>query len=184
MKYFNLLFVCLFLAGISSCRQNVNNSETKAKTEVTISQTEKEINQLITDAYKAISFEKGTTPDYLALKSLFTPKATLYNFTGDSLNFYFIDDFIEEFKAGFVAGELNASTAFEESELGGETEYFGKVGHRVSAYVTKYNGADEAGERGINNFQVIKINGKWLINSIVSDTEKDGQAIPKRYITD
>ncbi len=43
---------------------------------------------------------------------------------------------------------------------------------------------EEIGERGINSFQVLNVNGKWLISSIIWDIEKSGQPIPKRYITD
>ena len=183
MKKYNL-FLCLLLIGLLSCNQNPDNSRsenTKTEKETTISETEQAINQLITDAYKVITFEKGTAPDYAAMKSYFTPKATLINFREDSLNFYYIDEFIEEFKAGNFAGEL---TAFDEVELGGETEYFGKIGHRISAYSTKFNGSEEIGERGVNSFQVLKVNGKWLINSIIWDIEKNGQPIPKRFLTD
>ena len=183
MKYFNFLLF-LVLIGLSSCKPNSDNSgykETITENETIVSETEQAINQLVTDAYKVITFKKGTTPDYVAMKSIFTPQATLYNFREDSLTFYFIDDFIEEFKAGNFAGEL---TAFDEVELGGETEYFGKIGHRISAYSTKFNGSEEIGERGVNSFQVLKVNGKWLINSIIWDIEKNGQPIPKRFLTD
>ena len=184
MKNFKFLLCLLLAAGLYSCNQNPENSvakETTTEKEMTISETEQAINQLITDAYKVISFEKGTTPDYVTMKSLFTPKATLINFRKDSLNSYYIDEFIEEFKAGNFAGEL---TAFDEVELGGESEYFGKIGHRISAYATKFNGDEEIGERGVNSFQVLNVNGKWLISSIIWDIEKSGQPIPKRYITD
>ncbi len=183
MKNFKFLLF-LLLAGLYSCNQDPDNSVSKKTTpekETTISETEQAINQLITDAYKVITFEKGTTPDYVAMKSLFTPKATLINFREDSLSSYYIDEFIEEFKAGNFASEL---TAFDEKELGGKTEYFGKIGHRISAYATKFNDAEEIGERGVNSFQVLNVNGKWLINSIIWDVEKSGQPIPNRYITD
>lgn len=183
MKNFKFLF-SLLIIGLCSCNQEPDTSgqkKTITEKEIIVSETEQAINQLVTDAYEVISFKKGTSPDYIAMKSLFTPQATLYNFREDSLSFYFIDDFIEEFKAGNFAGEL---TAFDEVELGGETEYFGKIGHRISAYSTKFNGSEEIGERGINSFQVLNVNGKWLINSIIWDVEKDGQPIPKRYLTD
>ena len=181
MKNFNFV-LCIMLAILCSCNQNPDNTEskeTKAKVQSTVSETEKAINQLVTDAYAVITFKKGTTPNYVAMKALFTPKATLYNFRDDSLKFYFIDDFIAEFKAGNFAGELKA---FDEVELGGETEFFGKIGHRISAYASYFNGAEEIGERGVNSFQVLNVNGKWLINSIIWDIEKGGQAIPERYL--
>ncbi len=183
MKNFTFL-LCLFLTGFYSCNQNPDNSgskETMTKVETTVSEKEKAINQVVKDAYASISFEKGATLDYEALRALFTSDATLYNFRGDSLAFSNIDDFIAGFKAGIDSGEM---IAFNEVELGGETEYFGKIGHRISAYASYFDGSEEIGEKGVNSFQVIKVNGKWLINSIIWDVEKNGQSIPKRYLTE
>ncbi len=69
------------------------------KMETTVSEKEKAINQVVKDAYAFISFEKGTTLDYEALKAIFTPDDKFYNFRGDSLAFSNIDDFIAGFKA-------------------------------------------------------------------------------------
>lgn len=181
MKNLKVLF-CLFVLGSYSCNQNPDKPESvesMTKTDMASSQTEKAINQVVTDAYKVITFPKGSTPDYNAMKTLFMPKATLHNFRNDSLKSYLIDEFIAEFKAGNFAGDL---LAFDEVELGGETEYFGNIGHRISAYASYFNGAEAVGERGVNSFQVLKVNGKWLINSIIWDVEKSGQSIPGRYL--
>jgi hypothetical protein len=183
MKNFTFL-LCLFLTGLYSCTPNPDNSEseeTMTKMEATVSEKEKAINQVVKDAYAFITFEKGTTPDYEALRALFTTDATLYNFRGDGLEFSFIDDFIAGFKVGIDSGEM---IAFKEVELGGKTEYFGNIGHRISAYASYFDGAEEIGEKGVNSFQVLKVNGKWLINSIIWDVEKNGQSIPERYLTE
>ncbi len=183
MKNFTFLF-CLVLTSFYSCNQKPDNSgpkDTLTKMETTISEKEKAINQVVKDAYALISFEKGTTLDYEALKAIFTPNATLYNFRGDSLAFSNIDDFIAGFKASIDDGEM---IAFKEIELGGKTEYFGKIGHRISAYASYFDGSEEIGEKGVNSFQVLKVNDKWLINSIIWDVEKNGQSIPKKYLTD
>ena len=84
-------------------------------------------------------------------------------------------------EGGIDGGEM---IAFNEVELGGKTEYFGKIGHRISAYASYFDGAEEIGEKGVNSFQVLKVNGKWLINSIIWDVEKNGQSIPERYLTE
>jgi hypothetical protein len=115
------------------------------------------------------------------LKAVFTTDATLYSFSGDSLAFYKIDDFITGFKASIDGGEM---IAFNEVELGGKTEYFGKIGHRISAYASYFDGSEEIGEKGVNSFQLIKLNGRWLINSIIWDVEKNGQSIPEKYLTE
>ena len=180
MKKMTLL--CLILTGFFSCKpasENSGSQETTVKAEVPVS--EEEINQVVKDAYAAISFEPGSTPDFKAMKAIFMPEATLYNFRGDSLKFYYIDEFITGFKSGIDDGKM---TAFNEVELGGETEFFGNIGHRISAYASYFDGAEEIGEKGVNSFQVLKVNGKWLINSIIWDVEKNGQALPERYLTE
>ncbi len=181
MKNLTLLAM-LCLISFLSCTPTSDNAgaeEAAAETKAPLSEEEKAINQAVKNAYAAISFEEGTSPDYEALRALFTPEATLYNFRGDSLNFFYIDKFVEGFKAGVEGGEMSA---FNEVELGGETEYFGQIGHRISAYASYFNGAEEVGERGVNSFQLLKKDGQWLINSIIWDIEKEGQPIPERYL--
>ena len=183
MKNFKFL-LCLLLAGLYSCNQNPDNSVSKKTTtekETTISETEQIINQLVKEAYVVISFEKGSTIDLERIKALFTPDATLYNYRSGSLEYVSLVDFITGFKADIDDGKM---IAFNEIELGGQTEYFGKIGHRISAYASYFDGSEEVGERGVNSFQVIQVNGKWLINSLIWDIEKEGQPIPKRYLTD
>ncbi|SOE20278.1 hypothetical protein SAMN06298216_0771 [Spirosomataceae bacterium TFI 002] len=156
------------------------SEKAKSEQEVTISETEKAINQLVNQAYEVISFEKGSTIDLDNIRAIFTPNATLYNYRNGSLEFVSLNDFISGFKANIDEVKM---LAFDEIELGGETEYFGKVGHRISAYASYFDGSDEVGERGVNSFQVIQMNGKWLINSIIWDIEKEGLPIPDRYIS-
>jgi hypothetical protein len=163
--------------GCSLSCTNTKNL-TGSKTEP-VSETEKTINKVVMAAYAAISFEKGSTPDYAEIKSLFTPKATLVNFAADSPQFVYIDEFIAGFKAGVDSGNM---TAFKEIELGGETEYFGNIGHRITAYASYFNGLEEIGQKGVNSFQLVKLKGQWLINSIIWDIEKTGQSIPERYL--
>ena len=66
-------------------------------------------------------------------------------------------------------------------EGGGETQFFGNIAHRLSVNVDYFDGSEEA-ERGVNSFQLIKVNGKWLINSLIWDVEQEGQPIPEQYL--
>ena len=56
---------------------------------------------------------------------------------------------------------------------------FGAVNEIYASY---FDEAEEAGQRGVNSFQVIKIDGKWLISSIIWDVEKNEQPIPGKYL--
>ncbi|MEN0050113.1 MAG: hypothetical protein AAF806_23820 [Bacteroidota bacterium] len=79
--------------------------------------------------------------------------------------------------------ESDDFTAFHEIELGGKTEYFGKIGHRISAYASYFNGMSEVGERGVNSFQLVQIEDKWLISSIIWDIESKDLPIPEQYLS-
>ncbi len=168
---FLMLLLCL------SCTEN--NEEAIISSPEPVSATEKAINQVVKDAYAVISFEKGQTPNYEEMRAIFTPDAMLHNFREDSLESMNITEFIETFKGVIDAGQM---TAFDEVELGGETEYFGKVGHRISSYASYFEGSDEVGERGVNSFQVLNIDGQWRVSSIIWDIEKEGQPIPEKYL--
>ncbi len=173
---FPVFFILLFYL---SCTENIEE-ETQITTEP-VSETEKAINQVVRDAYAVISFEKGQAPDFEAMRAIFTPDAILRNFRGDTLETMNITEFIEAFEAGINAGQM---TAFNEVELGGETEYFGHVGHRISAYASYFEGSSEIGEKGVNSFQVLNIDGQWRVSSIIWDVEKEGQPIPEKYLNE
>lgn len=166
------------LLFLSSCTGTVDNTDPQPETTSPISESEKAINQLVLDAYAAISFDEGTIPNYDALREVFTEDAIFQNFRGDTLSTATLDEFLAAYKSSVEGGQLKS---FNEVELGGVTEYFGKIGHRISAYASYINSADEIGERGVNSFQVIQLDGRWRVNSIVWDIEKETLPIPEEY---
>jgi hypothetical protein len=174
------LLLSLGLLALLACTPAPADSA-QAESPAPVPAEEQAVNRVVSAAYNLISFDPGTVPDYELLQSLFLPAATLYNFRGDSLEYLPIDQFLADFRAAIEREEI---TAFREAELGGETEYFGNVAHRISSYETYSNGDLSVVERGVNSFQLLKIDGRWRINSITWDVEREGQAIPERYLTE
>lgn len=181
MKRF-IYLIPVFALVFSSCTSTPEESgasDLSTAAEAPVSEDEMAINQAVLNAYAAISFEEGAPPDFDAIAALFTPTATMYHFRYDTLAAFDITLFVESFKGAVEGG---AMTSFSEVELGGETEYFGHVAHRMSSYASYFDGSEEIGERGVNSFQLLKIDGEWIINSVIWDIEKDGQPIPDRFI--
>lgn len=139
---------------------------------------EEAINQAVRDAYAVISYAEGETPDYEAVRNTFTPNATFLNFRPGTLQSYLIDDFVTGLEGMVNNGQI---TMFYEEEVTGKTEYFGKIAHRISTYVTYLNTRDTVFERGVNSFQLVKIDGEWIINSVIWDVERPTQPIPAKY---
>ncbi len=177
MKYSFISASILVL--VFACKKNadlMNATDTPSEAAIqSVSTEEKAINQKVLDAYALISFEKGNKPNFDAFYDVFTPYATLLNFRNDSIEKFSISDFKVMFEEMVNSGQVES---FHEVELSGETEYFGKIGHRISTYATYINTQDSIAERGINSFQLINLDGKWMVNSIIWDIEKPGQPIP------
>lgn len=168
-------FLPLLLIILSAC----TSTDGSTPAIESVSEEETAINQAVRNAYAALGFAEGDAPDYDAIRMLFTPNATMYHFRYDTLAAFDLTGFISGYKAAVDGGGIRS---FSEVELGGKTEYFGNVAHRISAYGSYFNGSDEMLERGVNSFQLLKIDGEWIINSVIWDIEKEGQPIPDKFL--
>ena len=174
MRTLSLFFIlALFVAA---CTPSTEQQEESAP--APISETEKAINKAVIDVYEVIGVQNGQVPDLDAIRASFTPDAKFMNFRHDTLQNYGIDEFVGGYKNAIESGNLSN---FREIEITGYTEYFGKIAHRISTYATFFDEGDVPDERGINSFQLINLDGKWLVNSVIWDIEKEGQAIPGKY---
>lgn len=179
-----VFILCTIALYLCSCTPPTEKEATVLVTQEiaeVVSEDELAINEVVKKAYAIISFEEGASPNYDGFGEIFTPDAILHNFRSGTLETLSISDLIEGLKAGIEAGEL---VSFDEIELGGETEYFGKVGHRISSYATHLDQDGVPDERGVNSFQLLNLDGTWKVSSIIWDIEKEGQAIPDKYIDD
>ena len=81
------------------------------------------------------------------------------------------------------AGANFEKTAFYESEVAHRVETFGDIAHVFSTYESRRAPGDKPFARGINSFQLIKTGTGWKIMTILWDSEREGQAIPSKYLT-
>ena len=157
----------------------VEETETVVEAEEPMTAEAAEINDVVTRVYAAISFPEGTTPDYAGLRSHFTDDAVFQHYRFDSLTTRTLDEFMAGFQNSVDAGRM---TGFREEELGGVTESFGRIGHRISAYGSYVNGSTEMVERGVNSFQLLKLPEGWRVSAVIWDVEEEGLPIPARYL--
>lgn len=129
---------------------------------------------------RGVSFETGQRPSYDELPPLFTDGARLLR-TGPVFDSWSVAEFVAARWAAFDSGQL---TWFEETELAGETEQFGNVAHRFSAYAKR--GATPGGPidaRGAISTQFARTDDGWRISSMAWDDERPGLALPDRLPT-
>jgi hypothetical protein len=137
------------------------------------------IAKAVKDAYAVISFKRGAKPSYDSIKYCFIPQAQLINFRTDTEQVTSIDQFVDFYRQ-FIEG--NHIVMFEEEEIAGRTEQFGKIAHRISTYKTYFNSMDSLPERGVNSFQLIKTPVGWKVSSIIWDVERPSLPIPGYYL--
>jgi hypothetical protein len=131
-----------------------------------------EIDRLVAEFFRAVSFEAGETPSYQNICSLFIERGLLIKNSGAAPEVTSVREFIEPRQASVRTGAL---VRFNEAELYETTEIFGNVAHRFSAYAKSgtLNGiAFEA--RGMVATQFVLTPGGWRISAMAWDDERPG----------
>jgi len=133
------------------------------------------IDAAIRGVYAVISGPPGQKRDFDKMRSLFAPGATLKAIGPKGLRGGSLEDYIGRNSA------ILEKEGFTERELGRRVELWGGLATAWSAYDGRTsNGSFH--ERGINSFQLVKIDGKWLVASILWQEETPDNPLPANLI--
>jgi len=133
------------------------------------------IDQTIHAVYDVISGPPGQKRDFDRMRSLFAPGATLKAIGPKGLRGGSLEDYIGRNK------DVLEREGFTERELGRRIEVWGGLATAWSAYDGRTaNGSFH--ERGINSFQLVKIDGKWLVASILWQEETPDKLLPQDLV--
>jgi hypothetical protein len=133
------------------------------------------IDQTIRGVYEVISGPPGQKRDFDKMRSLFAPGATLKAIGPKGLRGGSLEDYISRNK------DVLEREGFTERELGRRVELWGGLATAWSAYDGRTaNGSFH--ERGINSFQLVKIDGKWLVASILWQEDTPDNPLPKELV--
>ena len=133
------------------------------------------IDQAIRGVYEVISGPPGQKRDFDRMRSLFAPGATMKAIGPKGLRGGSVEDYIARNK------DILEKMGFTERELGRRTEVWGGLATAWSSY----DGRTADGsfhERGINSFQLVKVDGKWLVASILWQEETPDNPLPANLI--
>ena len=138
-----------------------------------------DIKQLTDSFFRAVSFEPGDAPSYESICDLFITAGLLIKNTGATPEVCGLREFIDPRQSSFDAGDL---TRFHEAEIAEETEIFGNVAHRSSAYVKsgELKGVSFAA-RGLVSTQFVLTPVGWRISSMTWDDERPGLKLPEHF---
>ena len=130
-----------------------------------------EIDKTVLAVYDVISGPPGQKRDFDKMRSLFAPGATMKAIGPKGLRGGTFEDYISR-NAAVLEKE-----GFTEKELGRKVELWGNLATVWSSYDGRTaNGSFH--ERGINSFQLVKVDGKWLVASILWQEETPAFPLP------
>jgi len=130
-----------------------------------------EIDKTVLAVYDVISGPPGQKRDFERMRSLFAPGATMKAIGPKGLRGGTVEDYISR-NAAVLEKE-----GFTEKELGRKVELWGNLATVWSSYDGRTaNGSFH--ERGINSFQLVKVDGKWLVASILWQEETPANPLP------
>jgi hypothetical protein len=133
------------------------------------------IDATMSAVYGVISGPPGQKRDFDRMRSLFAPGATLKAIGPKGVRGGTLEDYIARNR------EALEKEGFTERELGRRVEVWGNLATAWSSY----DGRTAKGsfhERGINSFQLVKIDGKWLVASILWQEETPEFPLPANLI--
>ncbi|WP_276374593.1 hypothetical protein [Chryseolinea sp. H1M3-3] len=140
----------------------------------------KKIDSVVQHLYKGLSFDDGEWKDAAKIETFFAADSRLIANFGTAPQIWTVAQYIEGVRNNIAKQGVKA---VDEKEIFSETDIFGKVAQRLSTYEIRFSFKDkEATRKGINLIQLIYVDGKWKVNSIIWDRESDQLKIPSRYM--
>lgn len=154
------------LAGVPSMAHTAQPAKT-----VVSATDEAAIGAALDGVYAVISGPPGKARDWARMRTLFTPDARLSAIGAKGVQGGTVEEYIAK------SGAMLTRVGFTERELARRVELYGDLAHAWSSY----EGTGDGGKlkvRGINSFQLVRQNGKWLVQSIFWQAEAPTRPIP------
>jgi hypothetical protein len=133
------------------------------------------IDQALHDVYAVISGPPGQKRDFDKMRTLFAPNAQLRVIGPKGIRGGDLENYIAK------SGPILEKEGFTEHELGRRVEVYGNLATAWSSYDGR-TGTGSFHERGINSFQLVKVDGKWLVASILWQEETPDFPLPADMI--
>lgn len=163
MKRIVSLFILIFISNYSISQKIFNDPE-----------------ELVRALYDEVTFGTAETPNWDLAKSMFLEEAiVVLRYSRDSMAVFNVQEWVDDF-VSFIDNYNIAETGFQEKILGVESFIYGDIASINVLFESHIPGTTRR-DKGIDIFQLIKENGRWLIVSIVNERPLVGGPVPDIY---
>jgi len=134
---------------------------------------------VINHIYDLVTFDANESPDWDEVRSLFIKKAVIVLRTSrDSTTIFSVDGFIDDF-VNFIEQANVTETGFKEEIIRMKPMVFGDMANILVLYEASIPGSERPPQQGIDNFSLIKKNGRWWIVSVTNEIPDVAGPIPE-----
>ena len=139
----------------------------------------KKVNIMISRLFKAISFQKGQSPNISKIKDLFIENGLLINYNDEHPQVFGVEQFIEHFNQLFDQGKI---TGLEDREVYHKTKIYDRIAHRYSFYEARSEAEEDPFAVGMNSIQLLKMGDNWKVTSMAWNDDNRGDGFFDRTI--
>ncbi len=123
----------------------------------------------VQNLYQLVTFPAGTTPDWNQVRALFLPEAVVVLRTGrESISVFTLEGFVDDWLR-FIAESNVDETGFTERVVRTHATEMGDIAHVWVLYEAETPGWNRPPQPGVDSFQLVRREGRWLIASITNE---------------
>lgn len=139
----------------------------------------KTVGDMIEKIYSDVSWEAGKEPDWNKVKDYFHEKAIVTMRSSQTLMSVFDrDGFINDFVTFWK--QLNtAKRAFKERVVNKKVTVLRDAAYCMVLYEAHIPGSPRPPQKGVDNFHLLKKDGRWYIMSLINEIPAPGMEIPE-----
>ena len=138
--------------------------------------TEPSAEATVRELYDIISAEAGRVPDWEPVRALFIPEALIIlRSSRDAMSVLTLHGFIEDFDEFYGTPQVTEK-GFKETILELKSTEFGDMAQVWVLYEARI--PDGGGNRGVDNFSLVRLNGEWRVAAITNEVPFPGRPVP------
>jgi hypothetical protein len=133
---------------------------------------------VVTELYKLVTFEAGSTPDWERVKSTFIDEAVIVLRTSwENTNIFSVEGFVDDF-INFIERANAEKTGFMEKIIRMKPMVFGDTAHILVLYEAHIPGSPRPPQQGVDSFLLIKKSGRWWIVAVTNELPTPERSLP------
>ena len=135
---------------------------------------------LVKALYQEVTFAPGESPDWDFTKSMFINEAVVVlRYGPDNMTIFDVQGWVDDFVT-FIEEDGIAKTGFDEKIVGMTSYIYGDIAS-INVLFESHIPGTKRRNKGVDIFQLIKKNEKWLIVSIINERPDFGGEVPDIY---